>query len=215
MMNDYFAILVGTGVTIIVQSSSVTTSALTPLCGMGVLKLEKMLPLSLGANIGTTVTALIAGLAELKHDALQIAFVHFLFNVIGICIWFPFPPMRAVPLNASRTLGMYAAHLRATPAVYLLTVFVALPGLGLALSAVFDASVVAGVFVLFFVLAALGWFVYWWVRMEGCYRVLSKEDRDRVNEQLAKAEADLLGFVNQTSPQKEDVDSVDVIASAI
>ena len=57
-MNDYLAILVGLGITIIVQSSSVTTSALTPLVGIGVLPVYKMLPMTLGANIGTTFTSI-------------------------------------------------------------------------------------------------------------------------------------------------------------
>merc|ERR1712228_870034 len=70
-VNDYLAIVIGMCITIIVQSSSVTTSALTPLCGIGVLPLHKMLPLTLGANIGTTCTALIASLVSLKFGAVQ------------------------------------------------------------------------------------------------------------------------------------------------
>merc|ERR1711972_1144605 len=97
-LNDYIAILIGVGITIVVQSSSVTTSALTPLCGMGVLPLKKMLPLTLGANIGTTCTALIASLVSLKFGAVQIALVHLFFNITGILIWFPVPIMRNVPL---------------------------------------------------------------------------------------------------------------------
>ena len=64
-MNDYLAILVGLGITIIVQSSSVTTSALTPLVGIGVLPVHKM-PMTLGANIGTTFTSMFAALAVMK-----------------------------------------------------------------------------------------------------------------------------------------------------
>ena len=66
-MNDYLAILVGLGITIIVQSSSVTTSALTPLVGIGVLPVHKMLPMTLGANIGTTFTSMFAALAVMKY----------------------------------------------------------------------------------------------------------------------------------------------------
>merc|ERR1719323_1409666 len=99
-LNGYVAILIGFGVTIVVQSSSVTTSALTPLCGIGVLPLDKMLPLTLGANIGTTFTALIASLVSLKFGAVQIALCHLLFNITGILIWYPIPPMRNLPLEA-------------------------------------------------------------------------------------------------------------------
>jgi len=68
-MNDYLAILVGLGITIIVQSSSVTTSALTPLVGIGVLPVHKMLPMTLGANIGTTFTSMFAALAVMKYGS--------------------------------------------------------------------------------------------------------------------------------------------------
>merc|ERR1719446_446408 len=96
-LNDYLALLIGIGITIIVQSSSVTTSALTPLAGIGVLPLDKMLPMTLGANIGTTCTALIASLVSLKFGAVQIALCHLWFNITGILIWFPAPVMRKVP----------------------------------------------------------------------------------------------------------------------
>jgi len=105
-LNDYAAILVGMAITIVVQSSSVTTSALTPLCGIGVLPLSKMLPMTLGANIGTTTTALIASLAAFTHDAVHVALCHLFFNVIGIIIWFPVPLMRRVPLSGARLLGL-------------------------------------------------------------------------------------------------------------
>merc|ERR1712056_169512 len=99
-------------ITIIVQSSSVTTSALTPLCGIGVLPLNKMLPLTLGANIGTTCTALIACLVSLKFGAVQIALVHLFFNIIGIVIFFPIPTLRRIPLAAAELLGLYASYFR-------------------------------------------------------------------------------------------------------
>ena len=52
----YLAILLGAGMTILVQSSSIFTSTLTPLVGMGVITLDRMYPLTLGSNIGTTFT---------------------------------------------------------------------------------------------------------------------------------------------------------------
>merc|ERR1712048_218070 len=115
-LNDYLAILIGLGITILVQSSSVVTSALTPLCAIGVLPLVKMLPLTLGANIGTTCTALIASLVSLKFGAVQIALCHLWFNIIGILIWFPIPFMRQFPLHASHLLGLYASFYRFVPA---------------------------------------------------------------------------------------------------
>merc|ERR1719161_2439994 len=122
-LNDYLALLIGLGITILVQSSSVTTSALTPLCAIGVLPLVKMLPLTLGANIGTTCTAMIASLVSLKFGAVQIALVHLCFNIIGILVWFPVPLMRRVPLSGARLLGVYAAQYRFVPLVYILIAF--------------------------------------------------------------------------------------------
>jgi len=192
-MNDYVGILVGLGITIVVQSSSVTTSALTPLCGVGVIPLEKMLPMTLGANIGTTMTALIAALSSMKYGGLQIALCHLLFNLIGILIWFPVPIMRRVPLLAARTLGLYASFFRFVPALYILTGFVIIPGILMAISAVGDASLAGGVILFLLFLAGVAGFVYWWVWMEGCYKVLSKEQREEGLAELAAAQKEVLG----------------------
>ena len=66
--NQYFfrsafiAFNFGIILTILVQSSSITTSTIIPLAGAGVLTLRQIYPFTLGANIGTTVTALLASL---------------------------------------------------------------------------------------------------------------------------------------------------------
>jgi sodium-dependent phosphate cotransporter len=52
-INGYLAMLIGARITMAVQSSSITTSTLTPLVGLGLVRLEQMLPMTLGANIGT------------------------------------------------------------------------------------------------------------------------------------------------------------------
>merc|ERR1711920_932907 len=96
-INGYLAILVGVGITILVQSSSITTSTLTPLVGIGALRLEQMLPLTLGANIGTTITAFLASLVSGKVVSLQVALAHLLFNITGIIIFYPIPFMRSIP----------------------------------------------------------------------------------------------------------------------
>jgi len=192
-LNDYLAILVGVGVTIIVQSSSVVTSALTPFCGLGVLPLEKMLPLTLGANIGTTVTALIASMATFTNDAVHIALCHLFFNIFGILIWFPVPFMRRVPLGAARLLGLYASFFRMVPLIYILVAFVLVPSVALGISALFGASLAAGVVVLVLVLAALGALGFLWVWKEWCYRVLSKEDREAGLQELEAAQREFCG----------------------
>jgi sodium-dependent phosphate cotransporter len=70
-VNGVVAIAIGAGITVLVQSSSITTSVLTPLVGVGCIQLEQMFPLTLGANIGTTVTGLLASLVSDSVEALQ------------------------------------------------------------------------------------------------------------------------------------------------
>ena len=81
-INGYLAMIVGMGITLLVQSSSITTSALTPFVGMGAIRLEQMLPLTLGANIGTTFTGLLASLVSDKVESLQVALCHLFFNFL-------------------------------------------------------------------------------------------------------------------------------------
>ena len=94
--NPYTAIIFGGVLTFCVQSSSITTSLLVPMAGSGLLSLASILPVTLGANIGTTTTALLAALTG--NESLAIALVHFFFNILGILIWFPIRKMRQVPL---------------------------------------------------------------------------------------------------------------------
>ena len=62
-LTGYVFIAVGAVITIIVRSSSVFTSTLTPLCGAGLVTLETAYPMTLGSNIGTTTTSILASLA--------------------------------------------------------------------------------------------------------------------------------------------------------
>jgi len=190
--------LIGFGITIVVQSSSVTTSTLTPLCGLGVLTLDKMLPITLGANVGTTCTALIASLVSLKFGAIQIALCHLFFNIFGILIWFPIKPMRQIPLGAAKLLGLYASYYRYVPGLYILIMFVMTPCMCLAISALFDANVAIGTTVLALVLASFGAFEFWWIigypiGQPGSYKVLPKEEREKGAAELAAANAAIRG----------------------
>ncbi|XP_033824435.1 sodium-dependent phosphate transport protein 2B-like [Periophthalmus magnuspinnatus] len=125
----YIAILVGAGMTFVVQSSSVFTSAITPLVGIGVISIERAYPLSLGSNIGTTTTAILAAMAspgDTLANALQIALVHFLFNITGIALWYPIPFTR-VPIRLAKSLGSITAKYRWFAAVYIICCFFVLP----------------------------------------------------------------------------------------
>lgn len=72
--------LLGAGMTVLVQSSSVFTSAMTPLVGLGVIRLERMYPLTLGSNIGTTGTGLLAAMAASGEQLL----LQFVTNIVFI-----------------------------------------------------------------------------------------------------------------------------------
>merc|ERR1719440_2149146 len=126
-MHPLLSIIYGALMTIAVQSSSITTSTLTPLVALDIITLEQMLPLTLGANIGTTCTDFIASVVSGSQDAIQVSICHLLFNIIGICIWFPIPFMRAVPLAWARLMGEYVSAFPWFGAFYIGVAFVALP----------------------------------------------------------------------------------------
>lgn len=126
----YFAILIGCFFTILVQSSSVFTSVVTPLVGAGLITVERMFPLTLGANIGTTVTSILAAFTnepEGLQDALQLALVHLMFNLFGIAIWYPVPLMRRAPIWLAKFLCITTAEYRWFPMAYLLFMFLVFP----------------------------------------------------------------------------------------
>ncbi|XP_013781308.1 sodium-dependent phosphate transport protein 2B-like [Limulus polyphemus] len=136
MFVGYVAILIGMIMTILVQSSSIFTSALTPLAGIGVISLERMYPLTLGSNIGTTATGILAALAADKghiRDTLQLAFCHLFFNISGILLFYPLPFMR-FPITLAKLLGNLTAEYRWFSIVYLLLMFVFAPGIVFGLS---------------------------------------------------------------------------------
>uniref|UniRef100_A0A8D2LJ75 Sodium-dependent phosphate transport protein 2A n=1 Tax=Varanus komodoensis TaxID=61221 RepID=A0A8D2LJ75_VARKO len=135
-VTGYFAMLVGAGMTFIVQSSSVFTSAITPLIGLGVISLERAYPLTLGSNIGTTTTAILAALAspgDKLASAFQIALCHFFFNISGILLWYPLPCTR-LPIQMARALGARTAKYRWFAVLYLILCFLLLPSLVFGLS---------------------------------------------------------------------------------
>jgi sodium-dependent phosphate cotransporter len=125
-----FAILVGILVTVMVQSSSITTSLLVPLAGAGLITLEQAFPITIGANIGTTITAALAALAATGPNArwgISIALVHFLFNLSATLVIYPFPRIREIPLNAARKLASIAVESRKWALIYVLVLFYGIP----------------------------------------------------------------------------------------
>ena len=78
--------MAGAILTFLVQSSSVFTSTITPLVGVGFVTVERVYPLTLGSNLGTTTTALIAAMAaepERIKATMQVSLCHLFFNLTG------------------------------------------------------------------------------------------------------------------------------------
>ncbi|KAG1934585.1 sodium-dependent phosphate transport protein 2A [Pimephales promelas] len=128
-LSGYVAMFLGAGMTFIIQSSSVFTSALTPLIGIGVISLNRAYPLTLGSNIGTTTTAILAALASPREKlpaACQIALCHFYFNIFGILLWYPIP-MTRLPIRMASALGERTAKYRWFAVLYLLVCFLLMP----------------------------------------------------------------------------------------
>nr|WP_325252844.1 Na/Pi symporter [Amylibacter sp.] len=127
----------GTLVTVLVQSSSTTTSLMVPLAGSGSFGLRQIYPFTLGANIGTCITALLAATAVSgnANAALQIAFIHLAYNVLGVLVIFGLPFLRFLPVRAAEWLGATAAENKLAALAYILGVFFIIPGLALGLTA--------------------------------------------------------------------------------
>ena len=120
------AMLFGIILTIMVQSSSITTSTIVPLAGAGVVRLHQLYPFTIGANVGTTVTALLASLT-LNVTAMVAGFAHLFFNIFGIVIIFLNPLLKNIPLDLADWLSERAVKNRFIPLFYLVLFFFILP----------------------------------------------------------------------------------------
>jgi sodium-dependent phosphate cotransporter len=121
------AVFAGTAMTVMVQSSSITTSVMIPLVGAGVVTLEQIFPYTIGANVGTTITAMLAALSTGNPAAVTVAFAHLLFNVSAAVIIYVPPPMRAIPLALARGLGRVGSRNRWLAGAYIIVVFYGIP----------------------------------------------------------------------------------------
>jgi len=118
------AFLLGLGLTALVQSSSITTSLIIPFAGAGILTVEKAFPYTLGTNVGTTVTAILASLATGSPAGIMIAFVHLMFNILGICIVYP---MKKIPITLSKKLAKMATEKKRIAVFYVIITFYIIP----------------------------------------------------------------------------------------
>ena len=134
------AVVAGALVTSMVQSSSITTSTMIPLVGAGIVTLEQLFPFTIGANIGTTITAMLAALATGSPAAVAVAFAHLFFNVAAAMIIYVPLPIRAIPLAVARAMGRIGTRNRALAIAYILIVFYGIPLLLLLVSGAFSGE---------------------------------------------------------------------------
>ena len=127
---------VGLILTVMVQSSSITTSLIVPLAGAGVLRLQQIFPFTIGANIGTTITGLLAALAAAGIEGIDpklvlagatVAFAHFLFNASGAVIFLPFRRVREIPVCVAEWLAEFCLKNRIIPIVIITLFFYLIP----------------------------------------------------------------------------------------
>lgn len=118
------ALILGILLTVLVQSSSITTSFIVPIVGAGILTIQQIFPFTLGANIGTTITAILAALVISTPEALTVAFAHLFFNVFGIIgIW----KIRFIPIKMSEWLAEITVKKKYFALIYIITVFFIIP----------------------------------------------------------------------------------------
>lgn len=129
----FMAVLAGLFMTLAVQSSGITNSIMVPLVAAGVLSMPNAFPVILGADLGTTATAVLASVAASSPEALVIAMAHVVINFAGIFVFYPMK-VRQVPIRMAQWLSKTAVANKTWVAVYIITVFVAAPVLILILS---------------------------------------------------------------------------------
>jgi sodium-dependent phosphate cotransporter len=134
--NAATAFVVGIFLTVAVQSSSITTSLIVPLAGAGVLRLQQIFPFTIGANLGTTITGLLAALAVAGQPGIDpklvlagatVAFAHFLFNASGAVIFLPFKRVREIPVQFAEWLAELCLRNRAIPIAFIILFFYIIP----------------------------------------------------------------------------------------
>lgn len=118
------AFTVGLILTILAQSSSITTSLIVPMAGAGVLNLVQIFPYTLGANVGTTFTAILASLATGNISAVIVAFAHLIFNILGIVFVYP---LKRVPIFLATKLADVAVRNKLIPFAYIVIMFFIIP----------------------------------------------------------------------------------------
>lgn len=139
--NGALAVLSGLVTTLIVQSSTLTTVLIVPMAGAGIFTLAQVYPFTLGANIGTPITALMSATAitgDYQVVALQIAIVHVLYNGLSVAFFAAIPPLYRLPMRSAQALANGARRSPWIVPGYILGVFFVIPGIVFGAQAVLD-----------------------------------------------------------------------------
>jgi sodium-dependent phosphate cotransporter len=115
------------------QSSSITTSLSVPLVATRKVSLSSVFPFIMGANIGTTITALLAAIFK-SEAAVSLAIAHLFFNFVGVLIFLPFTKIRSFPVDLARRFGLLASENRLIGFFYIILTFFLIPFLLIYLS---------------------------------------------------------------------------------
>lgn len=119
--------------TIMIQSSSATTSMVVPLAAMGMFRVKKIFPFIMGANIGTTTTALIAASANVGEPGFEagmtIALSHFMLNTVAVALVAGIPPLQTTILGAAELIADLAARWPGILLLYLATLMFVVPAI--------------------------------------------------------------------------------------
>lgn len=124
--NKYRAFGWGLIITSVAQSSSLTTSLIVPLVATGKVKVKKAFQFILGANVGTTITALLAAIFQ-SEAAISLAIVHLLFNLTGVLLFFFVPYLSKLPVFLAKRMGMLTTKVRLVGFAYIFAAFFLLP----------------------------------------------------------------------------------------
>eukprot|EP00978_Attheya_sp_CCMP212_P028177 scaffold96571_cov49-Attheya_sp.AAC.1 len=130
-----------------------------------------MYPLTLGADVGTTFTALMAAMVSNSVQSLQVALVHLFFNLTGIAIWYPIPFLRKIPLAGARRLGKATRIWSGFPGAFIGINFFLLPLLLIGISACFEVGkrgvTALGIFLVLGLGLGILYFWFWWTCRSG------------------------------------------------
>jgi len=132
--NGFLALTLGFIITAIVQSSSITTSIMIPLAGAGIVTIYQVFPYTVGANIGTTATTLLAAIATSSPAALIVALAHFIFNFLGMVTFLPIKQLRILPIKSALGISKLTMKNKLYPILFIILIFFAIPLLFLLLN---------------------------------------------------------------------------------